>query len=230
MIISNSLISASVTTYLQQRYKYKIIKYAIEENLAKVQKLLQSDGIDINYIDDLGATALIHASSAGHENIVAELIKFGANLDIENNNDCTALGIACLNGNLDIAKLLLKYGAKISPTLLTNETLTSALEEEEVRLMRQFVDHHKDLSRDDMYKIISSYPSEKYLDCTSQDLNNVNNKKSLLQEYNILEQDESIIIEALNLLNFGFTDNQNSYALINKTSTNISGQLESEAV
>ncbi len=46
---------------------------------------LLSQGINIDGQNRYGDTALIHASSNGHERVVSLLIERGANLDIQNN-------------------------------------------------------------------------------------------------------------------------------------------------
>lgn len=58
-----------------------------------------------------GTSALIMASTNGHEKIVETLIKYGATIDLQNNKGETALMAAASFGHIEVAKMLLTAGA-----------------------------------------------------------------------------------------------------------------------
>lgn len=88
-----------------------LIEAAKNGDLEKVKKLIQEGA----YIDDRGAegkTALMHACSNEHLDVVQYLLKQGANVELINNHDSQAIHYGYKN--VDILKELLKYGADIN--------------------------------------------------------------------------------------------------------------------
>jgi ankyrin repeat protein len=82
--------------------------------IAAVRKLLD-EGVDVNWKDTLGDTALIYASANGHVEIIKLLLDRGAFIDfIRNGVGGTALMNACFNGQVDCVRLLLEKGADMS--------------------------------------------------------------------------------------------------------------------
>lgn len=67
--------------------------------------------IDINKVDDAGSTALTYACCFGHELVVAELLRFGAKVDLQDKNEWTPLMWAANNNHLAIVKQLVSAGA-----------------------------------------------------------------------------------------------------------------------
>lgn len=79
-------------------------------NVKIIEKLIGK--ININAQDTDGHTALIYASSEGHDNTVKRLLEVpGINVNIKNNNGYTALIYASLKGHEDIVKILLQVPA-----------------------------------------------------------------------------------------------------------------------
>ena len=77
-----------------------------------VRKLLaESETVDVSYSDDMGWTPLMYAALAGHTEIVALLIKAGANVHSENNRGETALHLAAEKGRTNVTRILLKAEA-----------------------------------------------------------------------------------------------------------------------
>jgi ankyrin repeat protein len=93
-------------------------------NIAAVQKLLD-EGVDVNWKDTLGDTALICASVHGHVEIIKLLLDKGALPDIQNNFGGTALMNASHNGRVDCARLLLERGADMFITTTTKSSKTA---------------------------------------------------------------------------------------------------------
>jgi ankyrin repeat protein len=82
-------------------------------DLAAVRKLLD-DGVDVNWKDTEGRTALMWASAYGHAEVVKLLLDKGAQIDVQNNGGGMALMWASVNGKVECVRLLLEKGADMS--------------------------------------------------------------------------------------------------------------------
>ena len=80
-------------------------------NNEAVQFLLDL-GVNVNYSNSEGKTALMLACKAGHEEIVQTLVLAEADIYHQDNAGCTAIQFANQNGNRQIVELLEK---QISP-------------------------------------------------------------------------------------------------------------------
>ncbi|XP_013397080.1 ankyrin-1-like [Lingula anatina] len=91
-------------------------------HLELVKEIAAMDGIDVNYQDKYGNTALIEASRYGHVNVVKCLInEHKADPSIQNKNGNAALHIAVLNNpGLGVVDCLLDEGGA-DPTILNND-------------------------------------------------------------------------------------------------------------
>ncbi|KAJ5657955.1 uncharacterized protein N7484_001604 [Penicillium longicatenatum] len=76
----------------------------------RIEEVLEK-GASVNTKDSNGQTALIIATSRGHELLVSLLLKFKAKTDLKGKNGETALSVAAQKGYENIAKLLLVHGA-----------------------------------------------------------------------------------------------------------------------
>lgn len=63
----------------------------------------------------LGRSSLIEASENGEEEIVAELLKHGANMNAADFEGNTPFMFACSNGHFKIAQMLLKHDVRVNP-------------------------------------------------------------------------------------------------------------------
>lgn len=87
-----------------------ILKMAIINDVKTAVEHLLSQGVDINNVhDEKGRTALILASSRGHENICGILLEHGANPDYTDADGNNALSIALAKGHKKVASLLQSY-------------------------------------------------------------------------------------------------------------------------
>ena len=88
------------------------MSYACEGDHREVAELLLNSGASVDQIDNEGRTSLMKAVRAGHISTVRYLISKGADVNRStNSNDSTILSLSCAGGHLEIASLLLKYGA-----------------------------------------------------------------------------------------------------------------------
>lgn len=72
------------------------------------------DYIDIDSKDDSGSTALIYASCFGNEDIVLELLRYGASVDKPDQSEWTALMWAINNHHTGIVERLMEHGASLT--------------------------------------------------------------------------------------------------------------------
>lgn len=97
---------------------------AAQSGNLKLVKTLIGEGININYQDSYGWTALMCASHAGHSSVVKYLLKCGANSHVCDKKGLTAYRLAKIKQNQNIADL---FEGKGTPSIL----LTPKVEEEE---------------------------------------------------------------------------------------------------
>ncbi|KAK4618653.1 Glycerophosphocholine phosphodiesterase GDE1 [Fulvia fulva] len=96
------------------------LELATKSNFHKIVGLLVDAGVDVNFRDDLGETALHVAARFGHEECARALLAATSgdnriNLEIaEKEYGWTPLFIASVNGHLSIAKLLVDAGAQVN--------------------------------------------------------------------------------------------------------------------
>ena len=59
-----------------------------------LMELLDRPNVDVNYRFSEGSTMLMRAASAGYEEVVDRLLEMGANVNLYNDEEYTALGLA----------------------------------------------------------------------------------------------------------------------------------------
>ncbi|KAL0261041.1 Glycerophosphocholine phosphodiesterase [Diplodia seriata] len=104
-----------------------VLSLAAKSNFVQIVKLLVDAGVDINYQDEQGETALHLAARYGHTACAKTLITGTsdqkANVELaENAFAWTPLFIACVDGHLDVAKLLIEAGADLEKADLSGWT------------------------------------------------------------------------------------------------------------
>lgn len=95
-----------------------VLAIAAKSNFKRIVKLLVDAGVDINWQDSSGETALHIAARFGHSECAQILIEGNdaqkADLElVEKNFHWTALHIAAVDGHLAVAKLLVEAGADV---------------------------------------------------------------------------------------------------------------------
>lgn len=115
--------------------KYKLAKATFEDDVVLVNSIVK-EGIDLNYIDELGKTVLMHAIEQENIRLIELFINLGADVNISGSSGFTALHHAVdisIDGTiqtggkfgeepLTIIKYLLEQGADKSA--LTNKKQT----------------------------------------------------------------------------------------------------------
>jgi cytohesin len=102
------------TATIQTNPPSQIIVAASKGDIEIVKHLLQKDSY-INADDENGFSAIHHASSNGHENIVAILLSAGVNIDDQTNNrGQTPLHMAVEHNHINVVSLLLSKGANFN--------------------------------------------------------------------------------------------------------------------
>lgn len=91
------------------------LHYAIDGGNCDTIEYMVTDGADINAVDTVnGWTPILRAASLNAKADVARvLIKYGADLNLADNNQKTALMIATINGNLPFVQVLVTHGADL---------------------------------------------------------------------------------------------------------------------
>lgn len=95
----------------------EIIKAAKRGQVARVEELLATDNSLIDARDKDGSTPLHCATWKGQQEVVASLIKAGADVNAHNNNDhwgTTPLHAAAHANQAAIAQLLIDHGADLN--------------------------------------------------------------------------------------------------------------------
>ncbi|KAL3268833.1 hypothetical protein HHI36_007925 [Cryptolaemus montrouzieri] len=87
--------------------------YINDNNLQGLRSFLENKQVQIEDRDENGTTALIYAAQKGRFNFVQELLKYGAEPNVEDNDNWTALLCACKEGYADIVSELLDHNADI---------------------------------------------------------------------------------------------------------------------
>jgi glycerophosphodiester phosphodiesterase len=95
-----------------------VLALATQSNFVAIVRLLVAAGVDINYRDEQGETALHVAARFGHENCAKALLEGSvihkADVDVpEKTYGWTPLFIACVDGHLPMVELLVAAGADL---------------------------------------------------------------------------------------------------------------------
>ncbi len=94
-----------------------------------IVKLLLDHGINVNYKDELGGTALVWAARHRRSpEIIRLLVERGAQLNIKAENGLSLMPEILKSGNLELTRYLLEKGAELKPGCLTDAITSGNLE------------------------------------------------------------------------------------------------------
>ena len=126
-----------------KRQDANLVNAANRGELAKVRGLLQRNNpkIDIESREpSYNYTALLCASLEGHREVVAYLLKQGADIEAKANLGFTPLLIASQNGNIEVVRLLITSGAEIEAKCYLGFTpLLVACQEGHIEVVRLLI-------------------------------------------------------------------------------------------
>uniref|UniRef100_A0AAY4CRG3 Oxysterol-binding protein n=1 Tax=Denticeps clupeoides TaxID=299321 RepID=A0AAY4CRG3_9TELE len=160
------------------RLEEKLLQYAEAGQLGPVRNLLQARinqeiSLDINWTGKrrsaFGWTALHLASHFGHKDVVEELLKAGADMNLQNGSGDTALHEAALAGRKEAVLLLLRYDAcatvinsksQVPRDLTTDDEITTMLEAAERREERRLEEKLLEAARDGDSTVLRRRPPD----------------------------------------------------------------------
>lgn len=94
-----------------------------EKNMDVVMKLVEEEGVSVNYIDaDDGWPLLLWAVKVHNVECLKYLLSKGANVHIGDMQGNTALHKAAYLGHIDCIHILLEYGARLQDKNCMNQT------------------------------------------------------------------------------------------------------------
>ena len=157
--------------------------YSKKGDLQGVKRCIEQDGVDINYTDCFGETALIRASQNGHLEIVKYLISKGANMDyLCSDIHYTALMWASMEGHLEIVKVLVEAGADLNIKESSGDTaLIKASEKGYFEIVKVLVEGGADVNIRDKYNTtaLECSATDEIWDYLEAKTNDINLTKSL---------------------------------------------------
>ncbi|KAM9845042.1 oxysterol-binding protein-related protein 1-like [Aulostomus maculatus] len=136
----------------------QLLVYAKEGSLSEIQRLLllrmeQRCSLNINYISKTkvssGWTSLHLASYFGHKDVVEELLKAGADVNLQNTMGDTPLHKAALTGRKEIVLLLLRYDASASIINGTAQIPKDLTEDDEIITMLEAAERREARQREE---------------------------------------------------------------------------------
>jgi hypothetical protein len=119
---------------LQARYRLHEtpLHYLAIENYLGGVRFLGQLGMDVNALNEFGDTALADVATLGNVPMAEELLRLGADVNAGSKSRTNALHAAMENNHWEIAKLLIKAGARTDYTSPYGETFLDVLPYDEV--------------------------------------------------------------------------------------------------
>ncbi|XP_033737356.1 transient receptor potential cation channel subfamily A member 1-like isoform X2 [Pecten maximus] len=108
----------------EERPDDDVYEFAAKGNLAEVQRLYKVDRSRIFIQDCRGFSALHHAATNGHLDVVEFIVTSGADINLQNKNGDTALHVAVGGDHTDVIGYLLKQSAS---TTILNEVFMAPI-------------------------------------------------------------------------------------------------------
>ena len=98
--------------------------------------IMLDQGVDIDFQDQTGSTALMEATFGGHIDAVRLLIDRGADVNLTNCDGWTPLMEACSKGYAEIARILISSGANVKSEDKSGWTALKLVPKRQVKLAR----------------------------------------------------------------------------------------------
>ena len=129
-----------------------LIEAVMSGNLMKLRQLV-ADGANVNLTNRLGMTPLMVAAQWNRPGIVSFLLSNGADVQAqEHSSGCNALMFACLSGNPEVVRLVLKHGAPVNSTNFNGRTaLMTAAFCGITKVVRMLLQHGADIDAEDRF-------------------------------------------------------------------------------
>jgi ankyrin repeat protein len=103
--------------------KFLIVAYSVLLCTVWQAHAIESNKQNINLQANDGSTSLLKSTAANDISSVQQLLKQGADVNISNRYAISPLYVAALNGNTEIAQLLIEAGANTAHKIAGNETI-----------------------------------------------------------------------------------------------------------
>ncbi|XP_035217493.1 ankyrin repeat and MYND domain-containing protein 2-like [Stegodyphus dumicola] len=101
----------------------ELFKYTQERNYEEVKRLLTTENVSVDCVDDDGMTPLQHAAYKGDYKLCKLLLDCGADVNLSRHiSKYSALTFAGLSGKVDVVSLLLEHGASTTSVNSINKT------------------------------------------------------------------------------------------------------------
>ncbi len=138
----NEAIVRMLEEALSEKYQMQqaFLEASVQGNLSEVKELL-AQGVDKNVQDRQGKTALMHAVTNEHNEVVELLLREGAQIAIRNLAGNTALSIATQKAHTALVKLLLAFPDRL-PTVILKPALDSASYEGHSEIVSLLINAH----------------------------------------------------------------------------------------
>jgi ankyrin repeat protein len=112
---------------------------SINDNNKIFEQLLPK--FNVNHQNDLGNTTLITATNNSNKIKMQKLLEYGADVNIRNNKEFSALDIAVLLGDIELVNILLKFGANINKTDNNGKTILMKLLKKYSNSKKNIINH-----------------------------------------------------------------------------------------
>ena len=101
--ITVCFLAGATTTHSTEFDGLELLAAASAGDIETIELLLEQ-GVNVDFQDEEGVTALIVAAFMGHEKVVTLLIEAGADLDVQDTDEWTALITAAWEGHAESAQ------------------------------------------------------------------------------------------------------------------------------
>jgi ankyrin repeat protein len=136
-----------ISVYIDHPMHPSLGAIAIGENNPEALQILIDSGLDINHsLNRFGETLLLRAISEDRMSVIESLLKWGANVNLADENGITPLIAASTNGNIKVIELLVEHGADMEIMSGRGRTaLMEAVSSDQIVSISWWVSHGGDI-------------------------------------------------------------------------------------